>query len=167
MGGRTAKGMSATGRMPDGRKVSVSLNHVAALASWATVTKSDANGAGLHGDGAPDLRTMAQMAAWPTATARDHFPAHSEYIAAKKAQGHGMANLNDLVQLAGPIRVNRFGQMLAGSDALTEIGGQLNPEHVCWLQGYPVEWLFSAPESKAEPRTRTARAARSKGLETP
>jgi len=39
---------------------------------------------------------------WPTPVARDHFPAHSpEYIAAKKAQGHGMANLNDTAQLAG------------------------------------------------------------------
>lgn len=39
---------------------------------------------------------------WPTPCARDYFPAHSpEYIAAKKAQGHGMANLNDLAQLAG------------------------------------------------------------------
>jgi hypothetical protein len=38
---------------------------------------------------------------WPTPQARDHFPAHSpEYIAAKKAQGHGMQNLNDHVQLA-------------------------------------------------------------------
>ena len=39
---------------------------------------------------------------WPTPVARDHFPAHTpEYIAAKVAQGHGMANLNDRVQLAG------------------------------------------------------------------
>ncbi|KIQ21567.1 hypothetical protein RT95_20690 [Xanthomonas campestris] len=39
---------------------------------------------------------------WPTPVARDHFPAHSpDYIAAKKAQGHGMSNLNDTVQLAG------------------------------------------------------------------
>lgn len=36
--------------------------------------------------------------------ARDHFPAHTpEYIAAKKAEGHGMANLNDQVsQWASP-----------------------------------------------------------------
>jgi hypothetical protein len=49
------------------------------------------------------LRTSATgSTGWPTPCARDHFPAHSpEYIAAKKAQGHGMANLNDLVQLAG------------------------------------------------------------------
>ena len=48
-------------------------------------------------------RTSAtETTGWPTPTARDHFPAHSpEYIAAKRAQGHGMANLNDRVQLSG------------------------------------------------------------------
>lgn len=34
----------------------------------------------------------------PTPTARDYFPPHSaEYIAAKKAEGHGMSNLNDFL----------------------------------------------------------------------
>jgi hypothetical protein len=71
MGSQSFEGLSATGKTADGRKVSVSLNHVATFASW------------------------------PTPCARDHFPAHSpEYIAAKKAQGHGMANLNDLAQLS-------------------------------------------------------------------
>jgi hypothetical protein len=42
------------------------------------------------------------LSGWPTPQARDTFPAHSEeYIAAKKAQGHGMANLNDHVQMSG------------------------------------------------------------------
>ncbi len=47
-------------------------------------------------------RTSASASiGWPTPQARDHFPAHPpEYIAEKKAQGHGMANLNDTVQLA-------------------------------------------------------------------
>jgi len=71
MGSQSFDGLSVTGKTPDGRKVAVSLNHVSTFASW------------------------------PTPTARDHFPDHSpEYIAAKKALGHGMANLNDLVQLA-------------------------------------------------------------------
>lgn len=71
-GSQMAKDASATGRRPDGSKATVSLPQVASFAGW------------------------------PTATARDHFPAHSDaYIAAKKAQGHGMANLNDLVMLAG------------------------------------------------------------------
>lgn len=48
----------------------------------------------------PDLAAAACLTGWPTPVARDHYPAHSEeYIAAKKAQGHGMANLNDRVQL--------------------------------------------------------------------
>jgi hypothetical protein len=47
------------------------------------------------------LPRQAQLAAWPTPQAHDRFPAHSlQYIAAKKAQGYGMANLNDLVMLA-------------------------------------------------------------------
>lgn len=40
------------------------------------------------------LEHQAQV--WATPQARDHFPAHTpEYVAAKKAQGHGMRNLND------------------------------------------------------------------------
>ena len=49
------------------------------------------------------LADVAQaLTGWNSPQARDHFPAHSEeYVAAKKAQGHGMQNLNDTVQLAG------------------------------------------------------------------
>lgn len=38
----------------------------------------------------------SQAKDWATPQARDHFPAHTpEYVAAKKAEGHGMRNLND------------------------------------------------------------------------
>ena len=160
---------------------------------------------------------------WPTPTARDHFPAHSEeYIAAKKAQGHGMANLNDLVQLAGwptpmagtpaqkgyseagntdysrraaalcgaevaghgmnltgwppmrasngdkpeeaicgPARLTASGEMLTGSDAAMESGGQLNPEHSRWLMGLPPEWgscVSTAMQSLRPKRQRSSKA---------
>ncbi len=37
-----------------------------------------------------------QAGDWAAPQARDHFPAHTpEYVAAKKAEGHGMRNLND------------------------------------------------------------------------
>ena len=51
---------------------------------------------------APSMRRTSDSGSigsqWATPQARDHFPAHTpEYIAAKKAEGHGMANLNDQV----------------------------------------------------------------------
>ena len=70
------------------------------------------------------------ISSWPTPQARDHFPPHTqEYIAAKKALGHGMSNLNDLL----------------GSSEPTEKRGSLNPLFVAWLMGYGVDWMACAP----------------------
>lgn len=109
-------------------------------------------------DRTDQLPRQAYLAGWPTPTARDHFPAHSpEYIAAKKAQGHGMANLNDLAQLAnGPARLTASGEMLIGSSAGMESGGQLNPAHSRWLMGLPPEWDDCAPTETPSTRKRRA-----------
>ena len=125
------------------------------------------------------LGRLAWLAGWPTPQARDHFPAHSEgYISEKKAQGHGMSNLNDLAALAGWVsptaqdgmrgslpprptdtgvplsqqvaecgqaRLTATGEILTGSTAGMESGGQLSPAHSRWLMGLPPEWDACAP----------------------
>lgn len=131
-GSQMAKGASPTGRRPDGTKATVSLPQVASFAGW------------------------------PTPVSRDHFPAHSaEYIAAKKAQGHGMSNLNDVVvhQVSGAARFTASGQMLTGSDAGMESGGPLNPAHSRWLMGYPTVWCACAPTATRSTRTKARRSS--------
>jgi hypothetical protein len=85
---------------------------------------------GQKGKERPTLTGAVKM--WPTPQARDHFPAHNaEYVQKKKAEGHGMSNLND------------------------KVGGQLNPTWVEWLMGFPLGWtVLNASET---PSSRTSR----------
>lgn len=133
-GGQTwPKGTTATGIRPDGTKATVNLTNIALLAVWPTPRAADSEG-GPEPDGKTG-RKLATVAHWATPQARDYFPAHSqEYIRIKKAEGHGMGNLNDQVQLVHP------GSTATGSTAPTENGGQLNPAHSRWLMGYPRAW---------------------------
>jgi hypothetical protein len=115
------------------------------------------------------LTQIARM--WPTPQARDHFPPHTpEYIAEKKAQGHGMRNLNDEVNLWPTPTARDWKDGTAAScanvptngllgkavhmlptptanrrDGLQSHGvnvveGSLNPAWVEILQGYPPNW---------------------------
>lgn len=114
--------------------------------------------------GSTDVERMAvnasDLSAWATPQARDHFPAHTaEYVDAKKAQGHGMRNLND------EARLTATGETPPGSGA--EMGstgqskGQLNPRHAMWMQGFPQSWdecALAIPKTrKSTSRTRSRR----------
>ena len=117
----------------------------AAQSTWPTPTTRD------HKDGSPNpnvpINGLLGRMVWPTPQARDHFPAHTpEYIASKKAMGHGMANLNDVAAHTN------------GSSAPTEKPGALNPEFVCWLMGFPPEWLSCAPSATPSIRARRPRS---------
>lgn len=105
-----------------------------------------------HGNNGFGL-TIGQWAALlPTPAARDHFPPHSqEYIAEKKAQGHGMSNLNDWAAL---LPTPNAGDWKAGTSDLPHgkqsslprtVGreaamGSLNPDFVSVMMGFPADW---------------------------
>nr|WP_233158644.1 hypothetical protein [Chromobacterium sp. ASV5] len=101
-----------------------------AVTSWPTPTVQDSQQAGgkrciASGKRGMTLHQATQL--WPTPTARDHSPQHKpEYITAKKAQGHGMSNLND------------------------SVNGQLNPDWVEWLMGWPIGWTDLKPLETAK-----------------
>jgi hypothetical protein len=151
---------------------------------WPTPTSlSPARNGNNEAGNSAGLVAIRNHALWATPTSRDHFPAHTpEYIAEKKAQGHGMSNLNDMVALWAtpctrdwksdrskksseeiygskgrplPRQVMEAGEITLGSPELTEKPGALNPAFVCWLMGFPPEWDACAPT--AMPSSRKSR----------
>ena len=174
---KDSSGMKSTGVNPDGSErtrldqlprlvfgqaaqdqSNSSSSHLAS--SWAT-PRAEMD-SGKHRGKADTLHSQMKdvSASWATPTARDFFPPHSpEYVAEKKAQGHGMRNLSDDVVIGNPMRstwstpVSSTGN--GGAKGLDGGSGsrksahpdqhmllrgslRLNPQWVCCLMGYPI-----------------------------
>jgi hypothetical protein len=129
------------------------LRDFAQMASWPTPTTSDFKGSGptlIRKDGQDrtfqrlDFATEQGLAGWLTPTAQD---------------GNGLPTridgLKDQAEITGPARFTASGEMLIGSTAGMESGGQLDPAHSRWLMGYPAGWDDCAP--MATPLSRKSR----------
>nr|BAA75917.1 unnamed protein product [Pseudomonas putida] len=122
---------------------------------WPTPQASDSTGGGQatramgetrHGS---NLNDFAMLTGWATPAARDWISASGspEFLAGRLEHSRGKPLSEQAFTLVPdhPARLTACGQMLTGSSAGMESGGQLNPAHSRWLMGLPAEWDVCAP----------------------
>ena len=138
VGGRRAKNLTwegGTAYRPSGAKAQVSLQEAVDLPP--TPRTSDSNGAGAHGTGGPDLRTVVGQLL-PTPTARDW------------KDGAPCANVPENALLGRAVwgdfgryqaAVDRWAAIHGAPPAPTDDRARLNPQFVEWMLGYPAGWV--------------------------
>jgi len=113
------------------------------------------NNAAGNNDSSRKTVDVVNWAGWPTTSASDSVNSNEtpdqweERQRAAKAKNPKLGGLHKklsiVAKLCGPVRLTDSGELLTGSSAGMESGGQLNPAHSRWLMGLPQEWDACAP----------------------
>ena len=129
-------------------KIVLKLPGAAKLTGWPTPCTQDGPNGG-PSQGIDRLPGAAPLACWPTPMAGS--PATETYNRAGNNDYSRRAT--ELCQVEGPARLTALGEMLTGSTAGMESGGQLSHRHSLWLQGIPVEaWRRALERSVSKAR---------------